>query len=109
MSYPKKSVNLRSVMVNDVQFRWRFSARQGKGVLFVYGPISGCQPLKVVLGDWQDYWLAFPTPTQNHPQVVGPSFAVQAIEFGLSHGWKPEEKGQAISIEWKQECFLLPS
>jgi hypothetical protein len=105
MGYPAKSANLRSIVINNIQYRWRFSTGDTQSALVVYGPVSGRQSLSVVLLGWRDLWLACPEPTDNQPKIVGPDFVRQAIEFGLANGWQPEQAGRAIQILWASGQF----
>ncbi len=105
MSYTKKSKDLRSIIVNDIKYRWRFSSGEMQSSLVVYGPISSRQKLSVALLEWRDEWLACPEPTNNDPKIIGPGFVRQAIEFGLTNGWHPETADSVIQLEWSNSQF----
>ena len=105
VSYPKQSADLRSIIINNTKYHWRFSPGGTQSTLVVYGPVSGRQSLSVALLERRDQWLVFPESTDNQPKTIGPSFVRKAIEFGLSSGWEPEKVGQTIQIQWKSGQF----
>ncbi|RYX86727.1 hypothetical protein EON83_00680 [bacterium] len=63
-------------------------------------------PLRLTLLGWQDLWVMFPFYT---PQSISSDFVRQAIEFGLQNGWKPDARGAAFEVEWRDEEFRLPA
>ena len=107
MSYPRKSSGLRQLEVNAIQYRWRFSPGESESNLVIYGPVSGKSALSVTLAEWRDPWLAFPEPVDNQPKVLAPEFIRLAIEFGLTSGWNPEERGGATNLRWQNGQFTV--
>ena len=106
MSYTKQARGLRRVTVQGMTFRWRFSPKEHAGLLAVYGPTSGRQPLLVTLRGWHDPWLGFPAAAHvNEPTVVGPKFVRRAILYGLANGWLPGQVGAALCVDYESGSF----
>lgn len=83
---------LRPIRVDGHEFRWRFDGH------LVVIPAGRSSPQLRVDWGWQD-WLE-PEGAGAEPSVVTPRFVAAAIQFGLAHGWSPEESGPlAIGFE----------
>jgi hypothetical protein len=111
MSYPKKAEGWRCITVESQRFRWRFVAGDKASNLILQGSVSSSQQVIVTLTDWRDPWLfvgqtAVP---ENEPKVVTARFASQAISFALAQGWKPEETGPPMRVDYRDRSFNLSS
>lgn len=91
--------------MQGMTFRWRFSPKEHDSTLAVYGPISGYQPLLIILRGWQDPWLAFSAANTNEPTVIGPNFVSQAVIYGLGNGWLPSQAGPAMRVDYEGGKF----
>ena len=107
MSYTKRARGLRRITVQGTTFRWRFSPKERAGLLAVYGPTSGRQPLSVTLRGWHDPWLGCPAARANEPAIIRPKFVRRAILYGLANGWLPGQVGAALCVDYENGSFSV--
>jgi hypothetical protein len=91
--------NMRSIIVEDRQFRWRFDER------LVVIPANRSGPQLCVDWGWRD-WLE-PDGPGPEPHVVTPRFVAEAIRFALAQGWQPEANGVPLQLGFKNGRFLV--
>lgn len=97
----------RRIVVGDKTYFWLASGNDDAIYLCVTGEVKGCQ--KLLTGFDYDY-----SPAQ-YPQygeiyasqfVVTPHVVKQVIEYALSQGWKPFEKGRDFALPIKGKIDL---